>query len=199
MKHLIDALRGIAQSLERRERRWSLIGGLAISALTEPRFTRDIDLAVVVESDRDAESLIRSLRSEGFELLALIEQEAVDRLATVRLRAPDVEADGIVVDLLFASSGIEPEIVAAARPTEIFPGVAVPLPTIGHLIALKLLSESDRRLKDRQDLVALIEAADAEELIRAREAVALISARGFDRGRDLPIALARWISSSRPR
>ena len=34
----------------------ALIGGLAVSARTEPRFTRDADLAVAVTSDAEAEA-----------------------------------------------------------------------------------------------------------------------------------------------
>lgn len=197
MKRLIDAVAGIAQALDRHDRQWVLIGGLAVSALTEPRFTRDVDLAVIVESDRDAEALTRSLRADGYELLALVEQEAVDRLATVRLRAPMEDPAGVVVDLLFASSVIEAEIVGAAGRAMIFTGVEVPLPAIGHLIALKVLSESERRLKDRQDLIALIGVADDEELQRARDAVRLITERGFNRGRALSMALDEWVARVR--
>jgi hypothetical protein len=49
--------------------RCALVGGLAVSARTEPRFTRDADLAVAVASDAEAESLIRALYAE--ERLAL--------------------------------------------------------------------------------------------------------------------------------
>ena len=45
-------LRQVARDLERAGCRWALLGGLAVSVRAEPRFTRDIDLAVAVESDR---------------------------------------------------------------------------------------------------------------------------------------------------
>jgi hypothetical protein len=35
--------------------RWALVGGLAVSARAEPRTTRDIDVAIVVGSDSEAE------------------------------------------------------------------------------------------------------------------------------------------------
>jgi hypothetical protein len=38
--------------------RFALIGGLAVSARVEPRFTRDLDFAVAVEGDADAEALV---------------------------------------------------------------------------------------------------------------------------------------------
>ena len=37
--------------------RLALVGGLAVSARAEPRFTRDVDLAVAVVSDDEAERL----------------------------------------------------------------------------------------------------------------------------------------------
>ena len=91
-----------------------------MSVRTEPRFTRDADFAVAVASDTEAEALIRRLRAGGYEVTALVEQEAVGRLATVRLAVPG-DAEGPVIDLLFASSGIEREVVAGSRTNRAYP------------------------------------------------------------------------------
>jgi len=105
------------------------------------------------------------------------------RLATIRLVSP---LDGrTMVDLLFASSGIEPEIVATAESMHIGAGIICPVARRGHLIALKILARSDRRPQDDQDLGALLDGADDDELARARVALALVSERGFARGKDL--------------
>lgn len=61
----------------------------------------------------------------------------------------------------------------------------VDLARIGHLIALKLLSRSERRMQDQVDLVELIKVADEGEIGLAFAAAALIEARGFARGRRL--------------
>lgn len=167
----------------------ALIGGFAVSVRTEPRFTRDVDLAVAVSGDDEAEALTRRLLAEGHEVLATIEHEAVGRLAMVRLQ---LATDGHL-DLLFASSGIEAEVVAAAERTEILPGVVLPVATVGHLIALKLLSRSDERPSDEADLVALVGAAAATDLADAAEGVALIEARGYARDRDLRSALRQVV------
>lgn len=79
------------------------------------RFTRDVDVAVLVESDSAAEQLVRSLTAESYGLSALVEQDAVGRLATVCLISPNVDGVGVVVDLIFAPAGIEAEIVADAE------------------------------------------------------------------------------------
>jgi predicted nucleotidyltransferase len=183
------AMRRIAADLERHGRRWALVGGFAVSARAEPRFTRDIDAAVIVDDDSDGEALVRSLLADRYRVLASVEQEETGRLATVRLSSPLGGGD-VVVDLLFASSGIEPEIVRAADVTEIVPGLSLPVATAGHLIALKLLARDDQhRPQDLADLRALRAVATSADYRAAREAVRLISARGFDRGRDLLAAL----------
>lgn len=45
----------------------AVVGGLAVSAHTEPRFTRAVDLCVAVDDDASAESLVRELRDDGYE------------------------------------------------------------------------------------------------------------------------------------
>jgi len=119
---------------------------------------------------------------------------AAGRLATVRLALAGEDVRGAVVDLLFASSGIEPEIVAAAEPLEVFPGVTLPVACPGHLIALKTLSRDDRiRPQDIMDLRALLERASRDDLELARESLGLISARGYHRDRDLAVDLERLL------
>lgn len=46
-----SVLARMAGELDRDGQRWALLGGLAVSALVEPRFTRDIDLAIGVAGD----------------------------------------------------------------------------------------------------------------------------------------------------
>jgi hypothetical protein len=167
------------------------VGGLAVSVRTEPRLTRDADLAVLVTDDRDAEALVRALQTRGWRVAAAIEQEAARRLATVRLAPADESVLGTVVDLLFASSGIEPEIVAGADSIEAVPGFTVPVARSGHLIALKVLARDDRtRPQDRVDLAALLARADAEAVSEAHAVLALVTQRGYQRERDLLGALA---------
>lgn len=186
---LAAVLERVARLLGQRGKRFALVGGLAVSVRAEPRFTRDIDLAVAVDADADAEALVRDLAHAGLKAITLVEHDVQKRLATVRLATAGER--GVVTDLLFASSGVEPEIVAAAEPLEAFSGVCVPVARVGHLIALKLLARDDqRRPQDTVDLHALLEVADATEIARAEEALDLITARGFHRGRDLREALA---------
>lgn len=168
---------------------WAVVGGIAVGARTEPRFTADLDLAVVVDDDGAAEVLLRNLLAKGYQLVALVEQTATGRLATARLRPEGFEP---VVDLLFASSGIEAEVVREAAPLEVFPGAYAPVASIPHLVAMKLLARDDSsRDQDRGDLRKLLQRASGAELQRVRELLRLIRARGYDRGRNLEEALTQ--------
>jgi hypothetical protein len=179
-------LRRIQAELDGLGKKWSLVGGLAVVVRGEPRFTRDADLAVVVASDTEAESLVRCLLGRGYGVLATVEQQATGRLATVRLLPPGEDEEGIVLDLLFASSGIEPEVVATSEALEILPGLTLPVARTSHLIALKVLSRDDvRRPTDLADLRSLIPRASPADLEEARRLLSLISERGYHRDRDL--------------
>lgn len=188
MKHFQPLLLQLSADLAAEGARWAIIGGIAVGVRTEPRFTRDLDVAVPTSDNREAETLVRGLLMRGYRLLAKLEQTAVQRLATVRL-APPYAREGTIVDLLFASSGIEPEVVGDAEFIEAFDGSPAPVALTPHLIALKILSrDDDRREQDRRDLRTLIERASTQELEKARDLLALVTARGYDRGRDLQAA-----------
>ena len=64
---LLQNLRRICADLTQTGHPFALVGGLAVSARTEPRFTRDADIAVAVASDPEAEAVIRTLRGAGYE------------------------------------------------------------------------------------------------------------------------------------
>lgn len=173
----------------------ALVGGMAVSARTEPRFTRDLDFAVAVSSDADAEQCVFTMRQLGYEIAAALEQAKQTRLSTVRFRR---RGRGPLVDLLFAATGIENEIVAAAEPLEVGSGLVTEVARAGHLIAMKLVARDDkRRPHDQADLMALAKVADEAEWARAETAVRLIQERGFSRDRDLQAALDEWRSSAR--
>ena len=181
---LHKALRTIIEDLQSEGAAFALVGGLAVSARTEPRFTRDLDLAVHAVDDRQREALVSSLLRRGYRIQAQVEQNAVGRLATARLKAPGPTA--VDLDLLFASSMIEPEIVREATPLTLIEGLTLPVASLAHLIATKVLARDDaRRPQDHADLVALLAEADAADLEAAREALRTIHSRGAHRGKDL--------------
>ena len=168
--------------------RWALIGGLAISVRSVPRFTKDLDFAIAVASDSEAEDVVHRLGGRGYRPVEVLEQEYVQRLSGVRL---EHGGSDVIIDLLFASSGIENEVVRSATRLEVLPRLSAPVATTGHLIALKILAG---RNQDLTDLGMLIPAASAQDLDMAREAVRLIQARGFNREQDVVADLDKLIA-----
>lgn len=199
MTRVERALRRIAADLDASGHAWCVIGGLAVSAHAEPRTTRDVDIAVAVAGDIEAEALIFSLQAAGYRVETVIEQTSIGRLATVRLLPPGETGRGALVDLLFASSGIEPEIAAAAKRRRILPQVTVPVASVGHLIALKVLAhDARRRPQDQDDIRALLHEATEADIEESRGALRLIEERGTHRGKDLLLVLDQMIGGSPP-
>jgi len=193
---VLEAARDAANHLAESTAAIALVGGLAVSARAEPRNTRDVDFAVAAPGDHEAELIVRSLVAQGYGIVAVLEQDRTGRLATVRLRQAGTGA--VVVDLLFASSGIEREVAAEAERLEIAPGVALPVARTGHLIAMKLLSRDDvTRPQDRVDLASLLLTASEQEIERATGACKAIDERGCARGRDLELLLREAVATWR--
>jgi hypothetical protein len=188
MTDLEAALLSITTDFRALKVRWALVGGWAVSLRAVPRTTHDVDVTIAVAGDEEAQRLAFEMRGRGYRLRpnSQIEQTATDRLATVRLLSPP--EGRVVVDLLFASSGIEGEIVDAATPLEVLKGVHVPVALTGHLLALKVLAG---RAQDLADIESLLRFADVLDLKLARESLTLIADRGYDRGKDLEAEAAR--------
>jgi hypothetical protein len=56
-------------------------GGLAISVRSVPRFTKDLDFAVAVVGDPEAEDVVHRLGGRGYRPVEVLEQDYVERLS----------------------------------------------------------------------------------------------------------------------
>ncbi len=178
--------------LDRLGARFAVFGGIAVSFRTIERFTKDVDLAVVVKDDQEAEALAFECGHLGFVVSELVEHEIQDRMATARLILSG--SSTMRVDLLFASSGIESEVVESAEPGRIFSKANVRVATLPSLIALKTLSADwERRPQDIIDLQHLINESSPEDLKNARQLLDLITERGYNRNKDLQQDLDSYI------
>ncbi len=188
-----DALLDITQQLTRLRVPCALVGGLAVSIRAEVRFTRDVDVAVVVSDDAHTEWLVRELRMVRYSPVTLVEHDERHRIATVRLRSPS----GFVVDLLGATCGIEAEIVARATLISIGTIGDVRVARAEELLAMKVLSMSERRLQDTIDARNLLEELDAVALEAVTENLKMVTARGYGRGQDLLAKLDALVAANR--
>lgn len=139
---------------------------------------------VAVGTDAEAESLVHALARAGYTTRTTVDHDISGRLAMVRLQAPAPLP--LLVDLRFASSGIEPELVAGAEVLDVLPDLDVPVVSRAGLVVTKLLARDDAsRPQDAADLLALRGGLTADDLEEARRLAALVTARGYSRGRDL--------------
>lgn len=72
MQSLDAVLMQAAADLDAIGARWAVIGGLAVAFRAEPRFTKDIDLAVAVADDEEAEGIVNRLQVRGYALTSLV-------------------------------------------------------------------------------------------------------------------------------
>ena len=165
---------------------WALVGGLAVGVRAAPRFTRDVDVAVSVAGDAAVEKVVFAFVSRGWRTGAVLEHGPTHRLATVRLLPPGGDEGTPLLDCLFSSCGIEPDIASQAEVLEILPGLSLPVARTGHLLAMKVLAMEDRsRPQDRDDIRALLEHAGQVDRDLATTALGHIVTLGYHRGRDL--------------
>jgi len=163
---------------------YALVGGLAVSFRTVERATQDVDITLTTDSDSEAEEIVRGLQNLHYHVHALLEHSISKRIATVRLTSE--RHQGVLLDLLFASSGIEREIVATAEKIEVLPEIFVDVASLPSLIAMKVLAADEkRRPRDLFDLENLIKDANSNELEEALNLLHIIHQRGFNRGKDL--------------
>ncbi len=195
MTDLIAALTAVAASLDELEASWAVVGGLAVAVHGEPRFTRDVDLAVAVADDAEVDRLIFALHGLRYRIGSVFEHQPTGRVATIRLIPPGPDTN-LLVDLLFLSSGIEDQITSMAEDVELIPGLVLPVVRAGHLAAMKALAfDPDTRPKDFADLRSILGTCSEEERALAFEAVSLIEQRGFNRDKDLVSVLNKAISA----
>jgi hypothetical protein len=187
-------LQRVAEDLNRLNVGWALVGALAYSVHAEPRTTRDIDVAMAVSSeeiDRIAEMLV----GWGYGEKQLLMQSGPVRRLGVRVMVPSRLPYSIPLDLLSSSCGIEGEIVRGAITIELLPSLFVPVASLGHLLAMKLLSQDDfERVRDKADANALMMRAAPEDIECARRALQLMTERGFNRDKNLAAELSSCLS-----
>lgn len=178
-------------ALEEAGLRYAVVGGVAVGIHSEPRVTRDLDFAISVTSDAEAERVVLGLQRSGFTVDSVFENDA-GRLSTVRTLHRSTP--GVYLDFLFFNSRIEAEIVAAATSELVAGRDSVRVVTRPHLIAMKVLAG---RPKDQPDLQHLVEAATSDELGEVRVALRLMQKRGAAPGRDLSAEWKRFVQQLR--
>lgn len=162
-----------------------IVGGVAVSLLSRPRFTQDID-ALVWLAESDWEPMLAA--APGYGIVPRIGNplEFAQRTRVLLLRHVATDVD---IDLILGGLELEKQTVDGARILDVG-GVPVRLPQVEHLLIMKAIAH---RPLDLQDVAALLEAhpeADIEVVRRWVGEFAAATAM-YDLVEDLERTLAR--------
>lgn len=194
MEDLERSLRRIRDDLDDLGRPWVLVGALAVAARAEARATLDVDVALAVADRADAEELVESLVERGYRWKASFGHA----MTSLLVPDPDAPPVGLRLDLLFSMVGIEDRVAKEGERLAVLPDLEFPVARRGDLITLKLFgARQPGREHDRRDLRFLLEAADSEDLERARASIALMERRGIVERDVLEEELKRELSKIR--
>lgn len=128
---------------------WMLVGGLAVGAWTEPRGTKDCDLAISVPEDPSA--LADALAGAGLVVLRGDLARARDG-AAIRLRLDRDGVPPIAVDLLCAGTPFEQEALARRTRRAVL-GVELSVVQPDDLVIYKLIAGRPQDLADIDKLL----------------------------------------------
>ncbi len=136
-----DFCRASLDLLKARRTKYVIVGGVAVTAIGEPRFTADLDAIVFVDA-RALEGLIRHALNHGFRADLGDELEAVQGGGSVRLTRGRFHLDLIVRSLF-----IEDQALARSHTVKVFRRL-VRFPSPEDLLLLKLVAGRPRDLLD---------------------------------------------------
>ncbi len=122
--------------------KYLVVGGYAVGFHGHPRYTKDIDLWVLMKSN-NASNIIKSVKEFGFESLGLKEEDFLNSDNIIQLGFPPNR-----IVLLTEIAGVEFESCYSNKLTIEFEGVTIPFISLNDLIKNK---QSSGRLQDLAD------------------------------------------------
>jgi predicted nucleotidyltransferase len=122
--------------------KYMVVGGYAVGYHGHPRYTKDIDLWVLMKSN-NASNIIKSVKEFGFESLGLEEEDFLNSDNIIQLGFPPNR-----IVLLTEIAGVEFESCYSNKLTIEFEGVTIPFISLNDLIKNK---QSSGRLQDLAD------------------------------------------------
>jgi hypothetical protein len=164
-----DPLRSLLGMLSEEQIPHVLVGGLAVSQLSRPRLTADIDVLAYIEEDARIPPLLLRAARTGFSP-RIADAEAFARRNRVLLLVHD--RTGIQIDISFGLLPFEREVIEHRQIVEAG-DLHLPLPRVEDLVVLKAVAH---RPVDLQDIRMLVEAHPALDRERIRSVVAEFAA-----------------------
>jgi hypothetical protein len=148
LQALLPPLRALQNLIDRFEGQGIIIGGVAVSLLSEPRYTADVD-AVIFLSIRDLPRLLSAANEEGFEpRIPNVKAAArASRVVLLRYRGTKITADISLGALPFEREAIERSRLLNIGKTKLR------IPSVEDLIVMKAIAHRPKDLLDIQSLI----------------------------------------------
>lgn len=146
---IIDALRALNSWLSSQDTPYTLIGGIAVSLVAEPRVTKDIDVLVMLEPDRWS-GFLDSCAPYGF---APRMSDALDFARLHRVLLLKHTTGGVDVDISFGALPFETEAIEGALERDIG-RLKMRVASPADLVIMKAVA---MRPKDQMDIVRIVE------------------------------------------
>lgn len=146
MKSYPDLFSLIATELKNAEVPYLIIGGFAVGAYGYQRFTRDFDILMTDAGFLKARPF---LESAGY-------QVATHQKLVATLFYKEKDPKFIPIDVVFVDEKTFGEMLISGKQAEIF-GVQFTIPSLEHLIAMKLHAIKNNPKRGLQDLTDLVE------------------------------------------
>ena len=149
---LINVLVKVADSLNKLNIEYCLIGGLAVSMLSKPRATEDVDFLLLLDKEKE-EKLVDELNCK-FKIIQNKKPFSLKNITIWRLILQDENSedyDFSILDFIFADNMVYKETLTSAVEIQLF-GTSVKVARIDDLIKVKQLSGRNIDLNDVVEL-----------------------------------------------
>lgn len=157
---IFQALAAVSQWLNSEKLPHVIIGGIAVSLLTEPRATQDIDLTIWIE-DLPINEVLESAGSFGF--ISRIEN-AAEFSAQARMLLLQHRESGVAIDLALGGLPFEKELIDSAR-TLTIGNIEVRVADPEHLIISKAVPMRPIDVADIDKLLTYYPDVDFERIL----------------------------------
>lgn len=153
------ALGDLVQWLEAEKVPYTVIGGLSVAIVSQPRPTIDIDLVVWLDPDYWAEFLESATRYG----IHARESDALELARTRRVLLLQHSKSGINIDLSFAALPFEEEMINRSKRVSLA-NVNFRVASPEDLIIMKMVAHREKDLRDISNILAVCPNLDVERI-----------------------------------
>ena len=153
------ALGDLVQWLEAENVPYTVIGGLSVSIVSQPRPTIDVDLVVWLDPERWP-SFLGSAKQYGIQPRS---EDALEFARQRRVLLLQHRESGIGIDLSFGALPFEDEMINRSKPISIG-NVTFRVATPEDLIIMKMIAHRDKDLRDIENIVRVCQQLDLDRV-----------------------------------